>query len=84
MKKVFDFFLELKKNVLLFLLFNDKMGCPKLTYHLVAEPRLRCVYNAAGSQESYACGRKATFLYNHVGERTKMTIEDRFPTRRRR
>ena len=23
------------------------MGCPKLTYHLNAEPRLRCVYNAA-------------------------------------
>ena len=50
------------------------MGCPKLTYQLAAEPRLRCVYNAAGSQESYAYGRKATFLYNHVGERTKMTM----------
>jgi len=28
------------------------MGCPKLTYHLTAEPSLRCVYNAAGCEEN--------------------------------
>ena len=27
------------------------MGCPKLTYYLSAEPRLRCVYNAADGEE---------------------------------
>ena len=29
------------------------MGCPKLTYRLTAEPRLRCVYNAADEEESH-------------------------------
>jgi len=29
------------------------MGCPKLTYHLTAEPRLRCVYNAADEEENH-------------------------------
>ena len=28
------------------------MGCPKLTYHLTAEPRLRCVYNVADEEEN--------------------------------
>ena len=28
------------------------MGCPKLTYHLTAEPRLRCVYNATDGEEN--------------------------------
>ena len=27
------------------------MGCPSLTYHLSAEHRLRCVYNAADEEE---------------------------------
>ena len=27
------------------------MGCQKLSYHLAAEPRLRCVYNAADGEE---------------------------------
>ena len=37
----------------MWLLFNDEMGCPKLTYHLTAEPRLRCVYNAADEEENH-------------------------------
>ena len=28
------------------------MGCPKLKYNLSAEPRLRCVYNAANGEEN--------------------------------
>ena len=32
------------------------MGCHRLTYHLTAEPRLRCVYNAAdGDRNRVAC-----------------------------
>ena len=38
------------------------MGCPKLTYHLSTEPRLRYVYNAADGEESRA------------GVRTKMAV----------
>ena len=29
------------------------MGCPKLTYNLSAEPRLRCVYNADDGEEGH-------------------------------
>ena len=29
------------------------MGCLKLSYHLNAEPRLRCVYNAADGDENH-------------------------------
>ena len=28
------------------------MGCPEITYRLTAEPRLRCVYNAADEKEN--------------------------------
>ena len=32
------------------------MGCHRLTYHFTAEPRLRCVYNAAdGDRNRVAC-----------------------------
>lgn len=30
------------------------MGCPKLTYHLFTEPRMRCVYNAADGETNCA------------------------------
>ena len=30
------------------------MGCLKLSYHLSAEPRWRCVYNAAGGENDCA------------------------------
>ena len=33
------------------------MGCPRLTYHLTAEPRLRVVYNAADEEESHVVRR---------------------------
>ena len=42
------------------------MGCPNLTYHLTAEPRLRCVYNAADGQESYAFERKSKFFSSSI------------------
>ena len=60
------------------------MGCQKLSYHLTAEPRLRCVYNAADEDTALRIGDRpatitkpdvmATFTYNHAGERTKMSV----------
>jgi len=36
------------------------MGCPKIAYSQYSNPAMRCVYNAAGGQESYA----GTYSYN--------------------
>jgi len=36
------------------------MGCPKIAYNQYCNPAMRCVYNAADGQESYA----GTYSYN--------------------
>jgi len=36
------------------------MGCPKIAYSQYSNPAMRCVYNAADGQESYA----GTYSYN--------------------
>ena len=45
------FFSIEKKNITFAFVNQLQMGCPKLTYNLTAEPRLRVVYNAADEEE---------------------------------
>ena len=53
------------------------MGCPKLTYNLTTEPRLRCVYSAAEEEEGRVASRTGmidqtteTFKYDDLDRLT--------------
>ena len=48
----------IKKKVVSLRRNSRPMACPKLSYHLSAEPRLRCVYNVVDGEESYVSVRK--------------------------
>ena len=52
------------------------MGCPRLTYHLTTEPRLRCVYNAADGEENrVACTVSDPYAYTSGSGAQTITLD---------